>query len=185
MDGVEGLVFFDEGRQSPLYRNLYWTTDVVLYFLLFLMVITMIYKVMEASPLRTKIGPMLAFIVAVVVLAPFLILKDPYFSTRWFGHTSQMLSFGAAGMNLFLWTAAIGRRKRDPQLLVVSAGLGIAVTGAAIAYGVRFFLPVADRLLPDLFMIGTHLLSMAIWCWAFRPAVSEPSASINAVPDPS
>ena len=40
-------------------------------------------------------------------------------------------------MNLGLWTALIGTKKRDPLLLTVSAGLGVAVTGAAIAFGLQ------------------------------------------------
>ena len=82
-------------------------------------------------------------------------------------------------MNLGLWTALIGTKKRDPLLLTVSAGLGVAVTGAAIAYGLRRYrtprgLP---QQLANLFKTLTYLASVAIWCWAFRPAGGQEAGS--------
>jgi hypothetical protein len=67
----------------------------------------------------------------------------------------------------------------------VSAGLGVAVTGIAITYGLLQFTSTSFRWLPDLFKSLTQVASMVIWCWAFRPSASEPSDRIEAVPDPS
>ena len=172
------------GAGSPLYRNLYWTADVVVDLLLFLMVIAMTREVMKENPLWPVVGRMLSIIVLAAVVLPF-VLFHPFFSQRWFRHTSQLLSFGGALMNLFLWTGIIGKRDRDQQLLPMSAGLGVAVTGVAITYGLLQFTPANFRWLPDLFKSLTEVASLLIWCWAFRPSTSEQSPGIQAIPDPS
>jgi hypothetical protein len=181
---LSGWAFFFAGTGSALYRNLYWTADVLVDLLLFLMVISMTREVMKENPLWPVVGRMLSVIALAVVVLPFA-LFHPYFTQRWYRHTSQLLSFGGALMNLFLWTGIIGKRDRDPQLLPVSAGLGVAVTGVAITYGLLQFTSADLRWLPDLFKSLTQVGSMVIWCWAFRPSTREPSPPIEAIPDPS
>jgi hypothetical protein len=181
---LEGLALSEAGVDGALYRNLYWTSDLVLDFLLFLMVITLTYRVVAGNPLLRPFARMLFVVAAAAIVLPF-ILFHPLFQFGWFRHTSQLLSFGAALMNLLLWTAIIGTRDRDAQLLSVSAGVGVAVTGIAITYGLLQFTSVSLRWLPDLFKSLTQVASMVIWCWAFRPSTREPSSPIQAVPDPS
>ena len=166
----EGLAFNSAGMKSALYRYVYWSGDLLHDLMLFLLVITLTYKTLEGSPLRPATSRMLTVIAVGAVALPF-VLYHPYFTGRWFRHTSQLLSLGAAFLNLLLWTAIIGTKKRDPQLLMVSAGVGIAVTGLAIYYGLlQFMSSDAVRWLPDLFHGMTHVAGIAIWCWAFRPA---------------
>jgi hypothetical protein len=127
---------------------------------------------------------LLAVIVAIVLILPFAILNPPSFFTatawtaawgRWFNGTGQILNFGAAIMNLGLWSALLTSKKRDPQLLKVSIGVGVAVAGQAIGFGLRRFLPeTAVRQIPDFFMSLTHVLSVLIWCWAFKSAARTP-----------
>jgi hypothetical protein len=181
---LEGLALSEAGVDGALYRNLFWTSDLVLDFLLFLMVITLTYRVVAGNPLLRPFARMLFLVAAAAIVLPF-ILFHPLFQFGWFRHTSQLLSFGAALMNLLLWTAIIGTRDRDPQLLSVSAGLGVAVTGVAITYGLLQFTSPDFRWLPDLFKSLTQVGSMVIWCWAFRPSTREPSSRIEAIPDPS
>lgn len=166
----EGLAFRTAGWKSALYRHVYWTGDLLHDLMLFLLVISLTYKTVEGGPVLHTVGRMLKIIVAAALALPFVIFH-PYFTSRWFGHTSQLLSLGAAFMNLLLWTAIIGTKKRDFQLLMVSAGLGIAVTGLAVYYGMwQFMTSDAVHWLPDLFNGVTHVAGIAIWCWAFRPA---------------
>jgi hypothetical protein len=170
---------------STLFRTVYWTDEVVLDLVLFLMVIAMTYRALEGSPLRTGLGRLLAAVVAFVLVAPFILFSARRFGTGWYNSTSQLLNFGAAIMNLGLWTALIGTKKRDALLLKVSAGLGIAVTGAAIAYGLRKFTTGGgtERDLANLFKTVTYLASVLIWCWAFRPP-AKPSPAPSAAVSP-
>jgi hypothetical protein len=181
---LSGWAFFFAGTGSALYRNLYWTADVLVDLLLFLMVISMTREVMKENPLWPVVGRMLSVIALAAVVLPF-VLFHPYFTQRWYRHTSQLLSFGGALMNLFLWTGIIGKRDREPHLLPVSAGLGVAVTGVAITYGMLQFTSANLRWLPDLFKSLTQVGSMVIWCWAFRPSTRGQSPRIEAIPDPS
>lgn len=172
------------GDTSALFRRLYWTDEVILDLLLFLMVITFTYRALESSPLRAAMGRLLGAVLVIVLVVPFILFKARRFSSPWFDGTSQLLNFGGAIMNLGLWTALIGTKKRDPLLLTVSAGLGIAVTGAAIAFGLRRFTPPGTaQQLVNLFKTITYLASVAIWCWAFRPAARKnpaPPAALDA-----
>jgi hypothetical protein len=180
----EEYVFRVHG-QTNFFRRLYWTDEVTLDLVLFFMVITLIYRAVEGSPVRIAMGRLLGAVVAIVLVVPFVLFSARRFSTAWFNGTSQLLNFGAAIMNLGLWTALIGTKKRDPLLLTVSAGLGVAVTGAAIAYGLRRFTPPTStpQQLANLFKTLTYLASVAIWCWAFRPAAKKnpaPPAPVGA-----
>lgn len=172
-----GLAYNAGGFGSALYRYVYWTGDLLHDLMLFLLVITLTYETLEDSPLRPVTGRLLAIIAVAAVVLPFIVFH-PYFNSRWFRHASQLLSLGAAFMNLLLWTAILGKKGRDPQLLMVSAGVGIAVTGLAIYYGLLQFMIsyAAVRWLPDLFNGLMHAAGIAIWCWAFRPIFgkSEP-----------
>jgi hypothetical protein len=89
----------------------------------------------------------------------------------WFNSTSELLNFGAAIMNLVLWGVLIADRKRDPQLAVVSVGLGVVVTGAAISYGLKVYIvSSAAVFIPNMFLMLTRLVGWTIWCRAFWPA---------------
>src|SRR5690242_11202730 len=59
---LSGWVFFVAGAGSALYRNLYWTSDVIVDLLLFLMVITMTREVMKENPLWPVVGRILSVI---------------------------------------------------------------------------------------------------------------------------
>ena len=173
----EGLAFYSAGgvgEKSTLYAYVYWTGDLIHDLMLFLLVITLTYRTLESSPMRPATGRVLTIIGVAAVALPF-VLFHPYFTSRWFGHASQLLSLGAAFMNLLLWTAIVGTKKRDPQLLIVSAGVGIAVTGLAIYYGLvlEFMSSRSVRWLPDLFHGLTYVAANAIWCWAFRPGLAR------------
>jgi hypothetical protein len=160
---------------SPMYGKLYWTDEVTLDLLLFLMVIALIYRALEGSALRTAMGRLMGTVLVIVLVVPFVLFSARRFSTSWFDSTSQLLNFGGAILNLALWTVLIGTKKRDPLLLTVSAGLGVAVTGAAIAFGLRRFTPPEStpQQLVNLFKTLTYLASVAIWCWAFRPGARK------------
>ena len=169
---AEVSVSHQYGYSAVQYVRLYWTDEVLLDLLLFLMVIVFTYQALEGNPARAQAGKLLACLVLIAVAAPFAVYyQRTLFSTRWFNGVSQWLNFGGAIMNLGLWTALLANKKRDSQLVTVSVGLGLAVTGAAMYFGLRQFMTRTDlRPFADLFGVLTHLLAVFVWCWAFRPA---------------
>jgi hypothetical protein len=175
------------GPAIRLYSRLYWSNDVIVDVLRFLLVIWLTYRATSGGPKRTSIGRMLSGIVVVALALPFLLF--PMFpmgpkawpEASWFNSTSELLNFGAAIMNLVLWGVLLADRKRDPQVTVVSVGLGVVVTGAAISYGLRHLIPFEAVFIPNLFLMLTQLAGWSIWCKAFWPA-RNPGPALDPTP---
>jgi len=172
---VVGRIF---GERSPLFINIYWTNEVLVDLLLFLLVIDLIRRVADRPSSRTVAGRILLAVLLTAFVLPFLyghrLLAElggkTVLAGRWFNVASQVLNFGGVATNLVLWGALLGSKRRDTLLLLVSTGLGLACTALAINYGIR----VLTRNV-ELRSVGTILALLAriagtmIWCWAFRP----------------
>jgi hypothetical protein len=180
---------------SRTYARIFWTNDVIEDLFRFVLVAVLIYQVVETS--KPLLGRVLSGLVLAMILLPFLLFQPIFPATKsltlfpawypraaWFNSASQLLNFGAAIMNLILWGALVQSKKRDPQILAVSVGLGILVTGSAIGYGLRHFVPQGGYTAAfNLFVNLTQLAACLIWCRAFWPAPRRevPGA---AVPSP-
>lgn len=165
-----------EGKR--LYNHLYWTNDIIVDLLRFLVLMVLTYQATPEGPRRGYVRRLLGGVAVIVIAAPFVLFHPtftPWPKSTWFNSATELLNFGAAIMNLVLWGTLIASKRRDPQLLSVSAGLGVVVTGAAFSYGLRHFIPpgIYRNAIPDLFLMLTQLAGWAIWSWAFRP-VSKP-----------
>ncbi len=162
-------------RTSRLYRVIYWTGELTWDLLLFVLLSVLIQRAIEARKEQEFARKILWVVMAAMVVLPFVIFPGrKLFETPWFSGTSQLLNFGAAVLTLVLWGALIVSHNRDPQLMLVCAGLGITVAGAAIAWGIRLLahgvgFAAAIRDGADLFVGITYLLGLLIWCYAFRP----------------
>jgi hypothetical protein len=182
-DVIEYFAYNRLGWESSAYRRLYWTDHVTLDLSLFLVVIAFTYAALQGNRLRPAAAKALGVIVVVALALPFTILRDHYgprhgsFTSQWFNHASQIWNFGAAIMNLVLWTALLSNRRRDPQLVTLSIGVGIATTSAAIAWGARRWLSPENRWPVDIFMAVAGLASLLLWCWVFRPKAAGHSSS--------
>ena len=175
------------------YARLYWSSVVITDVLRFLLVIGLMYRATSGGPKRASIGRILGGIVVVTLVLPFVLFPmfptgpKPWIEESWFTSTTELLNFGAAIMNLVLWGVLLADRKRDPQLTIVSVGLGVVVTGAAISYGLKVYLvSSAAVFIPNMFIMLTQLAGWSIWCRAFRTApVRRPAldpAPGNAMP---
>jgi hypothetical protein len=182
-DVSEGIAYYRVGWQSPAYRTLYWTNQVTMDLLLFLVVIAFTYAALQGNPLRAKAAKALGIIVVLTLALPFATLHNHhskrygFFTSQWFNHTVQIWSFGAAIMNLVLWAALLSNRRRDPQLVTLGIGVGIATSSAAIVWGARQWFAQANRWPVDSFMTVTHLASLLLWCWVFRPKAADHSSN--------
>lgn len=177
LTGDSALTLFDLRRTPPqhvLYGHLYWTNEVLVALLLFLVVVVLTHQVTPEGQVRSRIDRFLILAAAFVAALPFLALHPsfhPWPSGRWFNGTAEILNFGAATMNLALWGTLIGSRQRDPQLFKISAGLGVRLAGTALSYGIRHFVPVGvSDAAPNLLLLITQIAGWLILCWAFWPA---------------
>lgn len=166
---------------GKIYARLYWTNDVIVDLLRFVLIAVLIYQVVGNSKPQFARG--LSALVLVVIVLPFVLFHPIFPATKsltlfpawypraaWFNSTSQLLNFGAAIMNVVLWGVLIQAKKRDPQILAVSVGLGILVTGTAVSYGLRHFAPPGGLIAAfNLFINLSQLAATLIWCRAFWP----------------
>jgi hypothetical protein len=184
--GSLALTIFDLKRtpaQHTLYGHIYWTNEVAVDLLLFLVVIALTHEAVPKGSMRLKVDRFLGAVVFAVLALPFLALRPnfaPWPRPGWFNSAGEILNFGAAIMNLGLWGALIGSRQRDPQLFKVSAGLGVRLAGTALSYGIRHFVGVWDTV-PNLLLMLTQIAGWLILCWAFwsaRKPQPVPAASV-------
>jgi len=177
-------------NNAALYRKIYWSDEVIWFFMLFLTVISLTYLALEGSPLRAKAARILAVIFVGVLVLPFVLFKPPFFANphqwtgawgAWFNSASQILNFGGAIMNLALWSALLTSRRRDPQLLALSAGLGVILAGQAIAFGIRHFTHEDARWIPDLLHDFSDVAGTMILCFALWPAKNARQPVSNAI----
>jgi hypothetical protein len=187
---AERVLLQDADRGTAHYRHVYWSTEIIWDFLLFLLIADFIQRALAGRPQQALARKLLWGVSAAVVILPFVLYSDrPIFESHWFSGATQVINFGAAILTLVLWGALIASRDRDPQLMTVCAGLGITVAGAAFAWGVRQLAPGHSsgaegvRYIADFFAVLTYLGGLALWCWAFRHPASA-TAPI-AVPGPS
>ena len=177
-NGIFALRTF--GQSSPEYRTAFWTGTIVVDILMFLLVLVLTHQALAGNPLRSKMTRLMIVLSAIILVLPFVVLRRPLFLTRWFNGTDQILNFGAAIMNLGLWTALLGNKKRDPQLLTVAAGLGVRVASFAALLGLRRLTTDGGnaRVIADIAARLSIVVGTVIWCWAFRPSAKRaPSAS--------
>jgi hypothetical protein len=197
-DLAENITYYAHGWKSQIYRQFYWTDHIALDLLLFLVVIAFTYKALGGNGSRRKAAKVLAGIGAAAIILPFALLRyhhgkhHGHFDSQWFNHTSQILNFGAALMNLALWTALLSNRKRDPKLVTLSIGLGLVTSSAAIAWGARQWLPEQDRWPIDTLVTLIYIASLLLWCWVFKPRQERrlskplpPAAAPDALTTPS
>lgn len=198
------MVRATQSAASRLYSRFYWTNDVVVDLLRFVLVAVLIYKVAENA--KPAIRRILSGVVVAVAVLPFVLFHPTYerlsqqyidsasqlgsfavWVTKleiprvaWFNSTSQLLNFGAAIMNVILWGALIKSKNREPHILPLSLGLGILVTGTALFYGLRHFALLQGGVAAafNLFLNLTQLTAWLIWCWAFWPKRNPPDARL-------
>lgn len=202
VNGTAQVEHASQTLANRIYADLYWTNDVIVDLLRFVLVAVLIYKVVGSS--KPLLGRLLTGLVLAMMVLPFLLfhpfLQPPrppltspspllnfgealfhtYPRGAWFNSASQLLNFGAAIMNLILWGALIQAKKRDPQILALSIGMGILVTGTAISYGLRHFSSGGSyTAVFNLFLNLTQLATWLIWCRAFWPFAKR------KIPDPA
>lgn len=152
---------------SNTYARIYWTDDLVINLLLFLVVILLIWRALGEQPLRAPIGRLVALgVVAIVVYS--LYVLQPWargYLTRMTA-VSRNLNFSAAILNLILWSVLVRQRGADLQVLLVSAGVGLKVTAIAVAHALRQW--GVQNTLIDLLIPMADILCLYIWWRTFR-----------------
>lgn len=155
------------------YARVYWTDDLVINLLLFLVVILLIWRALGAQPWRAPIGRLVALGV-VVLFAYSLYVLQPW-ARGYIGRMTEVsrnLNFAAAILNLILWSVLVRQRGADLQMLLVSAGVGLKVTAIAVAHALRQW--GVQNIVIDLLIPMADILCLYIWWRTFRKPVRQP-----------
>jgi hypothetical protein len=152
---------------DDLAKQLYWIDEVVVQVLLFCVVISLIYGALGKARNAAQVRRWL-------VLAAFLFFAGSLGAhygrgslNAWMTVLSRDLSFGSAVLDLLLWFILIAQPRKDTLLLLLSGGLGIQFTGAAIGQSLRQISP-HTVIFGDLILVISDLICLYVWWQTFR-----------------
>jgi hypothetical protein len=168
---VTALVIYERvsNVQSRFYVRTYFTGDILLHGLILLLVLFLIREALigDRGPDMTMF--MILIPVVVFVGVTLYLLYSPQSGRGWVFPLSRNLSFAEELLNFVLWTILIRNRSRDVVLLLVSAGLGIQVTGEVIGRSIRLYAQSPSvSWLPDAIVLLCEVGALYVWYRAFR-----------------
>jgi len=155
---------------------LYWWDERVMQVLVFLLVISLIYR--ATAHLKTRNTLLLAVVCGILLFAgiTLIIYYDPTVAVgRWMTPWLRNLNFCAAVLDLGLWALLIGAKRKDYRLLMVSGALGIQFTGGAIGQALRQ-LSHSSVQVTAYFITLSNLACLYIFWQAFRTASNTPGS---------
>lgn len=149
----------------------YWVNDLILTSLTYCVVISLIYGALSPER-RARTGRWLIGGAALIALISATAHRDDVYMSLERTKLSRDLNFMAAAMDMLLWLILIASRRNDRELLMVSGGLGIQFTGAAIGHSLRQLSQGSPLAIfaGGLIVVLTHLIMLFVWWQAFRKA---------------
>jgi hypothetical protein len=166
-----GIVIYSRpnGAQSHFYAMTYWSADLVFHGLILLLVLFLIREALVGNRGVDMSAFMIVAAVVAFVVVTLYLLYDPRSGKHWMFPLSRNLSFIEEVLNFVLWTILIRNRSGDVVLLLVSAGLGIQVTGEVIGRTIRLYARAPSvSWLPDAIIVLCEAGALYVWYRAFR-----------------
>jgi|SRR5438874_7605118 len=131
---------YDTGTAAARRRwaQIYWVDERIIGVLLFLLVLSLVYRATEdRAPKRTILLILIAATVAIVGVSFAVHYDSTLLTGKWMTPWLRDVNFCAAILDLGLWAMLIGSPKRDYRLLMISGALGIQFTAGAIGQALR------------------------------------------------
>jgi hypothetical protein len=154
------------------FANLYWWDERLLQCLVFLMVISLVYKSSaQYRPRRVLLTGIIVGTVAFAAITFFIHFNpDPAVAPgKWMTPWTRDMNFCAAILDLGLWATLIAAREKDYRLLMVSGALGLQFTGEAISQSLRGMSQQVQDVAAYIVPLP-NLACLYIWWQAFRSA---------------
>ena len=157
------------------FTDAYNVADLCTYILLLMLMLQLTHKTLEQLGEPTQMVLVLAGVSALIAITAYLFFEQD--STR----TRQVVSFWMVLLNLFWWTLLLRKRKVERRVMLLSAGIGLMMTGQVIGDGIliiangEFWYLIAAYLI----MYLTHYACLYSWFSAFRPGPAEPPAHVT------
>lgn len=158
----------------------YSGAELLMYILLLILMLQLIRRTLRALSLDTSITVHLGFASALVAAGSWFFFSNEAARVTLL-KTRQIVSFWMMLLNLYWWTLLLRRRQLDRRVLLLSAGIGLMMTGQVVSDGLTAFfgnsIPIA--LLGASIMYATHYASLYVWFQAFSPALALSPASTS------
>lgn len=173
--------------ERQAFAKLYWLNERIMQVLLFLLVISLVYR--ATAHLRPRLILLLLMVAGTLLCAGLTLLLhfDPSLRPgKWMTPWTRDMNFFAAILDLGLWAALVGARQKDYRLLMISGALGIQFAGGAIGQALRqmSLSPLVATLTGD-FISLANIGCLYIWWQAFRLPSTVPSAAGRPTPSPN
>lgn len=165
--GLEMIVLSRTHDAASLsYALTYWSFDLVLHGLIVALLLFLMREALNGRSGFDRAGLLIIGVVGILVTFALYMLFGP--SKGWVNPLSRDLSFCEEILNLVLWTILLRNRTRDIVLLLVSAGVGIQVTGEVIGHTLRLITESRTLVwLPTAIVLLCETGALLVWCKAF------------------
>ena len=149
----------------------YWFNDFVREFSLFLFIASLLYLAAGHSPDAKRLSQRASAAVVVIAIISGFYFRSERLST-WATEVVRNVSFAVVFVNVALWSALIRSGEPERLPLMLSAGIGLQMTGEAMGQALRSS-PIRHRfhsvvLIGNLVLILSHILCLLTWLYALR-----------------
>lgn len=177
---AQGSFKYNFGATSRAYARAYWVSDFVATLLILMIIIHLIRVAMEHHRLRNPVyAGLLLGVVLTGVASAFLVQNrslDPLRS-KLMTEVGRDYYFSAVLLAAVLWVMLIRTNQENKQLHLLTSGLGLQLTGAAVAHAIR--IQTHMWLLANCFLAATYLLNLYIWYVALKKfPVGAPASQV-------
>jgi hypothetical protein len=158
--------------QARDFFRLYAMLDLAIHILLLILMLQLLRKTLSALAYPPSVTVYLAVLSFTIALLAYLYFGFQAQSTfLHFFRTRQVVSFWLVLVNLYWWTLLLRRRQLDRRILLLSAGIGLLMTGQVMGDGISTLYTDNSplRLLGAIVMYGSHFSYLYVWLNAFRP----------------
>jgi len=167
---IQGSCKYYFGPRSREFIRAYWTSDFIGTFLILLLIIHLIRKAMEGHPKRGTVyaGLLLGLVILAVGMLFYMQHTVRHFSLGWWmTRLGRDYYFMATLLNAVLWFTLLKVNHPDRRLYLVTSGMGLALSGAAIAHALRTVGQLVT--VTGLLLVFVYFGKLYIWYVAFRP----------------
>lgn len=164
------------GPLSKKFVGFYWANDFAATVLILMIIIHLIRTAMEKHPYRQPVY--WGLLMGVAATAGISVLLMPGHDWRLLYRYNKLMTevgrdyyFSAVILCAVLWCVLVRNSHASTQLYLLTSGLGLKLTGAAIAHALRMI--SRQWFLANCFLVATYLLSLYVWYIALRRRPEE------------
>lgn len=174
-----GAILFQSWREFVKFLPYLSLAEIIMHILLLCLMLQLTYQTLEQLSLPVSRVWGLVVLSFVVLVGSYLIFEGK--PAQVFVKIRQVFSFWMVLLNLHWWTLLLRKRIQSRRVLLLSAGIGLQMTGQVISDGL-YALPGAGTktiLAGYIVALGTHLASLYSWFVAFSPENAPREVSKN------